>query len=142
MTPTPAPDVDEDGFANWSPELRDELETHAANPRVGTRLLMENARSRVWEIRLAPGERLAFHRHVLDYFWTCVTGGAAISHDGEGNVHARSYEPSETRALTFGEGESMIHDLVNAGSEDIVFTTVEFLQSANAPLPIAEEARA
>ena len=36
----------------------------------------------------------------------------------------------------------MIHDLVNAGSEDIVFTTVEFLHRANGPLPIAEEARA
>ena len=45
-------------------------------------------------------------------------------------------------ALTFAGGESMIHDLVNAGSDDLVFTTVEFLQSANAPLPLAEEARA
>jgi mannose-6-phosphate isomerase-like protein (cupin superfamily) len=142
MTTTPAPDVDADGFANWSPELRSELATHTSNPLVGTRLLLEDARSRVWEIRLAPGERLAFHRHVLDYFWTCVSGGEAISHDGEGNVHARSYEVSETRALSFGEGQSMIHDLVNAGSEDIVFTTVEFLQSANAPLPLAEEAHA
>jgi mannose-6-phosphate isomerase-like protein (cupin superfamily) len=139
MTTTPAPDVGEDGFANWSPELRSELETHASNPLVGTRLLLEDARSRVWEIRLAPGERLAFHRHVLDYFWTCVSGGEAISHDGEGNVNTRSYAVSETRALTFGQGQSMIHDLVNAGNEDIVFTTVEFLHSANAPLPLAEE---
>jgi len=29
----------------------------------------------VWTIRLKPGERIGFHRHVLDYFWTCVTGG-------------------------------------------------------------------
>ena len=31
----------------------------------------------------------------------------------------------------------MIHDLENIGSEDIVFTTVEFLDSANEPLPLA-----
>jgi mannose-6-phosphate isomerase-like protein (cupin superfamily) len=141
MTPTPVPDVDEDGFADWPPELRDELEGNAANPLVGTRLLLEDARTRIWEIRLAPGERLAFHRHVLDYFWTCVSGGAAVSHDGEGNTHERRYDVAETRALSFGAGESMIHDLVNAGTEDIVFTTVEFLDSANEPLPLTGAAR-
>jgi hypothetical protein len=31
----------------------------------------------------------------------------------------------------------MIHDLLNAGTEDIVFTTVEFLDSANQALPLA-----
>ena len=36
----------------------------------------------------------------------------------------------------------MIHDLENTGSADIVFTTVEFLDSANAPLPLAHPARA
>jgi hypothetical protein len=142
MATTPAPNVDDDGVEDWSPELRTELETHAANPLVGTRLLLENARSRVWEIRLAPGERLAFHRHVLDYFWTCVSGGDALSHDGTGNVKSKRYGVAETQALSFGEGESMIHDLVNAGSEDIVFTTVEFLDSANAPLPLPAGLRA
>ena len=134
---TPAPSVDDEGVADWSPELRSELETHAANPLVGTRLLLEDARSRVWEIRLAPGERLAFHRHVLDYFWTCVSGGDAVSHDGNGNTKRKRYAVAETQALSFGEGESMIHDLLNAGTEDIVFTTVEFLDSANQALPLA-----
>ena len=83
-----------------------------------------------------------FHRHVLDYFWTCVSGGDALSRDGDGNIRARRYEVAETRALSFGEGESMIHDLENTGTADIVFTTVEFLDSANAPLPLADTARA
>jgi beta-alanine degradation protein BauB len=141
MTMTPAPSVDEGGFADWSPELHAELATHTANPRVGTRLLLEDEHARVWEIRLAPGERLAFHRHVLDYFWTCVSGGDALSHDGEGTTTGRRYEVAETRALSFGEGESMIHDLVNTGDADIVFTTVEFLAGANAPLPLPDGVR-
>ena len=66
---------------------------------------------------------------------------AAVSHDGEGNTHERRYDVAETRALAFGAGESMIHDLVNAGTEDIVFTTVEFLDSANEPLPLTGAAR-
>jgi uncharacterized cupin superfamily protein len=138
MTMTRASNVDGDGFADWSPELRDELSSHTDNPLVGTRLLLEDAHARVWEIRLAPGERLAFHRHVLDYFWTCVSGGEAISRDGDGNTKSRSYGPSETRALSFAAGESMIHDLINAGSDDLVFTTVEFLRSANDPLPLSQ----
>jgi hypothetical protein len=142
MTTTPAPNVEAGGFADWPPGLRDELETHTANPLVGTRLLLETARTRVWEIRLAPGERLPFHRHVLDYLWTCVSGGDAVSRDGDGATHARHYAASETRALSFGEGESMIHDLLNAGSAEIVFTTVELLDSANAPLPLPITSRA
>jgi hypothetical protein len=32
---------------------------------VGTRLLFENDRVRAWELRLAPGEESAVHRHEL-----------------------------------------------------------------------------
>jgi mannose-6-phosphate isomerase-like protein (cupin superfamily) len=133
-TPTPAA---HEPFADWTPDQRAELIEKTANPLVGTRLLLEDARARVWEIRLAPGERLAFHRHVLDYVWTCVSGGTAISRDAAGNTNHVDYEVAATRALSFGKGESMIHDLENIGTEDIVFTTVEFLDSANDPLPLA-----
>jgi hypothetical protein len=74
---------------------------------------------------------------VLDYVWTCVTGGAAVSHTGAGETLAVSYGVGETRRLSFGTGESMIHDLENAGDDDLVFTTIEYLASANAPLPLA-----
>ena len=68
---------------------------------------------------------------MLDYFWTCVSGGDASAATATAAPTARRYEVAETRALSFGEGESMIHDLVNTGTADIVFTTVEFLDSAN-----------
>ena len=77
-----------DGLA----ELRDELHANAVNPAVGTRLLLEDEVARHWEIRLAPGGRIGFHRHVLDYVWTCVSGGSAVSHTGDGEtlaVHLR-----------------------------------------------------
>jgi beta-alanine degradation protein BauB len=57
----------------WPSFIRDEFEANQNNGQVGTRLLSETDRVRVWEIRLAPGERIGFHRHVLDYFWTAVT---------------------------------------------------------------------
>jgi hypothetical protein len=48
---------------------------HAGDGRVGIELLSETDRVRVWAIGLKPRQRLGFHTHVLDYFWTAVTGG-------------------------------------------------------------------
>ena len=125
-------------FAEWPPELREEFRTNTANPAVGTRLLLEDEHARHWEIRLAPGERIGFHRHVLDYVWTCVSGGLAISHNGDGETLDVIYDAGETRRLSFEQGESMIHDLANVGDADLIFTTIEYLGSANAPLSLDE----
>ena len=126
---------------NWSPELRAEFESCTGNAAVGTRLLLEDEYARHWEIRLAPRERIGFHCHVLNYVWTCVTGGLALSHNGAGETLEVTYAVGETRRLSFGPGESMIHDLANAGDAELIFTTVEYLASANAPLPL-DHARA
>ncbi|WP_327356962.1 hypothetical protein [Streptomyces sp. NBC_01304] len=41
---------------------------------VGTKVLFENDRVRVWELRLAPGERSDVHRHELDYVLIQIAG--------------------------------------------------------------------
>ena len=38
-------------------------------------------------------------------------------------------------------GEYKIHDLENIGDTDLLFSTVEFKDSANAPLPIPDSVR-
>jgi quercetin dioxygenase-like cupin family protein len=120
-----------------SPAHRAEFASHLGIGRVGTRLVSETDRVRVWALSLAPGERIGFHTHVLDYFWTAVTGGSARSQYADGRVAEVSYQPGDTQHHRFQAGEFMIHDLHNTGTTELVFTTVEFLQSANAPLPIA-----
>ncbi|MSO94684.1 MAG: hypothetical protein EXQ81_02690 [Thermoleophilia bacterium] len=127
-------------FADWPPALRDELGASAANGAVGTRLLLEDEHARHWEIRLAPGERIGFHRHVLDYVWTCVTGGLALSHTADGASLDVTYGVGETRRLSFDEGASMTHDLANVGDADLLFTTIEYLDSANAALSVGRAA--
>ena len=57
-------------------------------------------------IRLAPGERFGFHRHVLDYFWTCVTGGRGRQHVNDGKTVEYSYAPGETRHETYAPASS------------------------------------
>ncbi len=41
---------------------------------VGTKLLLDNDRVRVWEVRLGPGEQGAVHRHELDHLLVQVAG--------------------------------------------------------------------
>ncbi len=41
---------------------------------VGTKLLFEDERVRVWQVRLAPGEEGAVHRHDLDHLLVQVAG--------------------------------------------------------------------
>jgi len=125
----------------WPQWLRDEFEKNQKNGCVGTCLLSEDDRVRVWVIRLKPGERIGFHRHQLDYFWTAITDGRARSHQQDGSTIETEYFPGETRHESYRTGEFKIHDLENTGSGELVFTTVEFLQSDNPPLAIPDQVR-
>lgn len=119
-----------------SEALKAEFERNAFNPCVGKVLLSENDKTRVWYMRVAPGERVGFHRHVLDYFWTCLTSGMAQQHVNGGPPTVAEYVPGQTKHLTFGRGEFMVHDLENIGQSDLIFITVEHKDSANPPLPL------
>jgi quercetin dioxygenase-like cupin family protein len=127
--------------STWPDAIRAEFEANRNNGCVGTRLLSETDRARVWEIRLKPGERIGFHRHVLDYFWTAVTAGKARSRLQDGATIETEYHPGETRHASYAAGEYKIHDLENIGDSELIFTTVEFLDSANAPLAIPDAGR-
>lgn len=48
--------------------------TDRAMGEVGTRLLFEDERVRVWQVRLAPGEQGPVHRHELDHLLVQVAG--------------------------------------------------------------------
>ncbi len=129
--------------AAWPDPIAKEFERERDNPNpcVGSRLLSENERVRVWEIRLQPGERIGFHRHVLDYFWTSVSGGRGRQHVHDGTTVEYTYQPGETRHETYGDGEFKVHDLENLGDKEMVFMTIEFLNSANQPMVLPAHAR-
>jgi quercetin dioxygenase-like cupin family protein len=127
----------------WPAEIAAEFEREKRNPNpcVGNSLVSESDRVRVWMIRLAPGERIGFHRHVLDYFWTSVSGGRGRQHLQDGSTVEFTYTPGETRHETYGAGEYKVHDLQNLGDKEMVFMTIEFLQSANKPLSLPDDVR-
>ena len=128
----------------WPAALKQEFAREAERPNgcVGSELLSETDRTRVWMIRLAPGQRIGFHRHVLNYFWTSVNGGRGRQHLMDGSTVEYSYYPGETRHEAYGAGEFKVHDLENLGDQDMIFMTVESIEgSANRPLTIPDSVR-
>ncbi|WP_457588843.1 hypothetical protein [Ensifer canadensis] len=114
--------------AERSPEvsnaLRDEISM--ADARVGQTLVSETNLVRVWHITLAPGERLGFHKHELDYCWIAITAGQSRSMFADGTIVETRYQPGDCKVFSFGKDETMIHDLSNTGDTTLAFTTIEF----------------
>jgi hypothetical protein len=55
---------------------------------VGTRLVWENDRVRIWEMVLEPGQRSAIHEHTLDYLLIPIAGdriGVEVEPDTAGH---------------------------------------------------------
>lgn len=127
----------------WPAAIRAEFadEAKQPNPCVGQQLLSETDTVRVWRIHLKPGERVGFHRHVLNYFWSAATPGRGRQHFNDGETREYTYSAGETRHETYGPGEYKVHDLENIGDTDLIFVTVEFLDSPNKALAIPQAAR-
>ena len=130
-----------DPRAHWPRELQKELLDNQFNPIVGSVLVSETDQVRVWHLMIPAGKRCTFHRHVLDYFWTCHTHGRARGYYEDGSIVETVHFPGDTKHLSYGPGEYMLHSVANIGDTDLLFTTVEFKESANAPLPVPEEVR-
>jgi quercetin dioxygenase-like cupin family protein len=109
-------------------EFDKELEAaQAGNRQLGTKVLFENDRIRVWEVRLAPGERGAFHLHDRHYVWTVVDGGVGLQRSDDGTYKVRRYEVGDTSYQDNTSDNRMIHDFENAGDAEIRFITTELL---------------
>ncbi len=128
-------------FDVWPAGMRDELATNAMSPIVGSTLVSETDKVRVWHLLIAAGTRCSFHRHVLDYFWTCHTHGQARGYYEDGSITDTTHFPGDTKHMHYAKGEHLLHAVANIGTTDLLFTTVEFLQSANAALPVPDAVR-
>lgn len=128
-------------FDTWPAGLEADMKVNAFSGIVGSTLVSETDKVRVWHLFIPAGKRCSFHRHVLDYFWTCHTHGTARGYYEDGSVTESVHFPGDTRHLTYGKGEHMLHCVENIGKTDLLFTTVEYKQSANAPLAVPDEVR-
>ena len=127
--------------AHWPEALQAEYEAGKDSGVVGSVLVSETDRVRVWHLSIAPGARCGFHRHVLNYFWTALTDGKARGYFEDGRITETAHFKGQTVHLDFGPGEYMVHSVENIGDTELQFTTVEFLDSPNPKLPIPAHVR-
>lgn len=134
-------EVAQGSMADWPRELRDDFERNYNNGHVGSVLVSETDELRVWHLHLPPGKRCPFHRHVLNYFWTCHSHGTARGYYDDGRIVDVTHFPGDTKHFTFPKGTGFTHSVENIGDTDLLFTTVEFKNSENDPLPVDDAIR-
>ncbi len=127
--------------AAWPEALRRDFEAEQLSGVVGSVLVSETDRLRVWHLRLPPGKRCNFHRHVLNYFWSAHHAGQARGFYGDGRIIDVTHHAGETKHFTFAAGEFFVHSVENIGDTELLFTTVEFKDSPNEALPVPDEIR-
>lgn len=101
-----------------------ELAAAVDNRQLGTKVWFENEHIQVWEVRLEPGERGAFHIHDQTYFWTVIEPGRGLQRFVDGTLVIRDYELGDTRYLGHSPQDPLIHDLENVGDTTLRFVTV------------------
>jgi hypothetical protein len=97
------------------------------NFAVGTKLLCENDRVRVWEVSLASGERHMFHCHRTSYFWVAHTGARVRVSHPDGAYHDYEHQAGEVTYMEIAAGEQNVQDLTNTGDTHLHLTTIELL---------------
>ena len=96
---------------------------------VGTRLLFENERVRVWDLALEPGESLEKHIHRLDYLLIVIAGGSLRHVDPEHPKNERDVRYEKDQVVFFEAGDGLIHNrLINMGTEPYRNLVIELKQ--------------
>lgn len=90
---------------------------HTLSTDIGTELLFENDRVRVWDLRLRPGERTGLHRHTNDYLYVVIGGGKlkAVHADGS-DWYEVEMKDGEVRFRDVDAED--IHDAENVGDAE------------------------
>ncbi len=133
--------TDPAAFKDWPRDVYEDMKKHEYSGVVGSVLVSETDRVRVWHLRLPPGYRCPFHRHVNPYFWSAHTAGKARGYFSDGRIRDVEHYAGETKHFHYGPGDYMLHSVQNIGDTELLFTTVEFLDGTNQALPIPDELR-
>jgi len=94
---------------------------------VGTKVVFENDRVRIWELKLAPGEKSDVHRHDLDHILVLVSGDR-IAVEPEPDTAGPYKEPFASGVipgLAVFVPRGGVETAVNVGAEPYVEVIVE-----------------
>lgn len=128
-------------FAHWPAGVYEEMLASHDNGCVGSVLVSETDRVRVWHLHIPVGKRCGFHRHVNPYFWSALTAGKARGYFSSGLIRDTTHYVGETKHFYYGPGDYMLHSVENIGDTDLSFATVEFLDGTNPALALPDGVR-
>jgi quercetin dioxygenase-like cupin family protein len=88
-------------------------ERRTGSPEIGTRVLLENERVKIWDFVLEPGESFPMHTHRRDHVIVVVEGGRLDVEDAVGN--RRTVEPNAGDHFYIHVDGEDTHDAQNVG---------------------------
>ena len=100
---------------------------------IGTKLLFENDRVRVWDLRLAPGDSTGVHAHTNDYLYVVIGDGAlqTVYPDGHRDPPRQMADGDVRFRAVTGEGAARaVHEAINVGDGPWRNIVVELKESS------------
>lgn len=87
--------------------------------QVGTCLMFENDRVRVWDLALAPGASLAKHIHRVDYFFIVESGGLVrfADPDNPADYHDIQFADDQVTWVPVDDNGHIDNRLTNIGTK-------------------------
>lgn len=113
----------EGNFNSWDKAKLKEVKEGNYSDSVGE-FLYENREIILWEINLAPFQRLPFRRHSNNYSCTCFTNGLAVLRNVNGKISLARMEKGDHYYVECIE-EEIIQDIENVGESAIKIAIVE-----------------
>ena len=98
---------------------------------IGTKLVLENDKFRVWHLKLEPGSKFPLHKHCCSYLWTALLPGTALVTDENGVESQVSFEIGDSAYEHLSPGDSVVHSIHNVGPTELLFVAVEIKEIQN-----------
>ena len=107
--------------------------TDHVSDQIGSEVLFENDRVRVWELTLQPGESSPRHRHTSDYLFVQITPTVVEVHQGGDEP---SVEECDVGFVEYTEvGSGIEHSIVNKAATPLREIIVEFIGPSRSATP-------
>lgn len=104
---------------------------HESSHQIGSSILYEDDRVRVWELVVGPGESFPVHDHALDYVTISLDEADLEAHEADGSVRRNRRAPGDVQYTRVGTGQR--HELRNVGSTPYRNRIVEFKVRMSTP---------
>lgn len=112
-------------FSPWQSHLLSELKNENITTSLGQELLFKNESMKIWDVMLAPGERLPFRKINCNFSFVSITDGMIITRSGNGRIGLHHLEKGDSQYMPL-ENSNTIYDIENIGEDTLIMQLSEF----------------